>query len=899
MRNHSPIVLENFNGLWRRGDEDSCPPDHFTNTNNIEYLQSGFRTRYGIYPLLPWPNITRIYTFVQESGESIIGLDVNGNIYDSGSPTPLTPILTITGMTDFAFVSIAGRAFLTPSDGRTGLENEFVYLYEGDGSYARKAAGAAPIDSDGALAAANSATAGNVETGVHIFAVVYETSSGFLTSFGPDTLPTVTADGTKKVDLTNIPVSANPAVTTVHIVATRAIPVSTYTGNTRGYNFYFIPSASVTNGTTTLTVNFYDSELLEDATHLTDLFEEIPATVGLNSYHNRMTAWATFDDISVCYVSFPGEPEAISQIDGLIIVPLNGNPITHCQEFRDILYCFKQTQTFAYNDNGDVPSSWPQTVLDQGIGCSVHGVATVLDSGGVNVDYLIIVDYSGIMLFNGLYTRPELSWKIQDLWLALARSRFSNIDIVNDSLNQKLYLTLPNGSMLLGDYSDGLNPKDIKWAVWHFSMPISSLTLYSTDTLVLSSNLSTVAQGSFAVFNDTFSPQIWDSNADNLIYEIPVSAVNNFGRKVDTGEFATVGFDGTFRIYDTSIELTYTETLTADYAYYLQSSAIRFYTFFRNATNHWIAQQRSKLGAIVKTFTCPTDLFTDEITVMAIAQNDSILYYCGGIGEGVVKRYDIAAEVNLTNFLNLFVTPYDILALPNGNVLVSYPDPAGNTAGWLVELNSSGLVLHTLNTIAGNVLKLALNEHRSNQDIWGLTETGTVLYHLNTVGTGITITTTLVRSLLPSNSFIVMDAIPAASILTGVYYLTESLRHDTLYYNLSLNEDVVDVMIPLPSATTYYIGDKEENILHFGAVKMRVNGEGNLQQYLISLDNVESSDALAEQAMTPASSREPTTLTNFISQRAKYRVGISEIDEWFKFSRILIYVKPIYTQYPG
>jgi hypothetical protein len=485
MRDHKPTVIDQFNGLWRRGDFDSTPPDHFSDCNNIQYIQGGFKTRDGIDTHLAYPTVLRMYTFNQESGQSLLILDNAGNIYDSGSTTPLTPILTVTGMTDFGFVPFAGRAYISPSDGVTGLENEFVYVYEGDGTVARKAGGVSPVDADGLLAAANSGVSGNVEPGIHIYAAVYETESGFLTNMGPDTLPVLTTPGGFSVDLSNIPVSTDPAVTTVHILSTKGINPLLYSGDPRSYEFFFIPGADVPNGTLTKTVSYFDADLLDSADDLEDLFEEIPAGVGLGVYHNRLLVYTTFNDISLVYVSNVGEPEAINQIDGLLIFPLDGEPITNAQEFRDVLYVFKQKRTNAWSDNGDSPSSWPLTILDQGIGCSLHGLSTVLDSGGVNVDFLITSDYAGIYLFNGTFVKPELSWKIKDLWLALDRDKFNYIRAINDTVKQILYFLLPDFRILMGDYSNGLEPKPIRWATWTFDVQATDLALVETNTLVI------------------------------------------------------------------------------------------------------------------------------------------------------------------------------------------------------------------------------------------------------------------------------------------------------------------------------------------------------------------------------------------------------------------------------
>src|SRR5574339_282835 len=601
IRDHQPIVIEEFNGLWRRGDEDSCPIDHFPDCNNIQFI------------------------------ESVLALTTDGNIMHAlldGSNTVYGPILSIPEMTDFGFIGINGRAYITPyktytdANGRNfqkGLENEFVYVYSGDGTPARKAAGAAPtgggitiestvaynsvqdglIDQgihvfavsfgDGAQNSSalgpdimviyaegnkqailnnipissdpsvterkiymtqaidpaiwdasdpltdytfylaltipdnttedaiisiadsfltqafvagglpvpttsapqtqNSATKGYCDLGLHAIGVVYETDTGYLTAPGPEFLAIQTfVNENRAVTVTGIPVSPDSFVVRRHLVA--SVAIEDFNGNNRttdfAYQLFFIPGGTIDdNTTTTWTGSFYDADLVDDASHLIDNFAEIPAGVTLASYHNRLVLTTTFDDVSIVYLSAPGEPEAIDQVDGILIMPLDGLPITNAQEFRDVLYTFKATRTMAWVDNGDVPSTWQGNWIDQGVGASVHGIAFVLDSGGVNIDYLLVVDYSGIMIFNGYYARPELTWKIQDFWFELERNDFANIQIMNDSLTQKLYMTLPDKRMLVGDYKNGLNPKDIRWTPWSFDIETTTITLVDTNTLVI------------------------------------------------------------------------------------------------------------------------------------------------------------------------------------------------------------------------------------------------------------------------------------------------------------------------------------------------------------------------------------------------------------------------------
>ncbi len=393
-------------------------------------------------------------------------------------------------MEDFACVTYAGRAYISPFKSFTvgdltiekGLQSEFLYVYDGGGGAAVKAAGAAPTTQ---ITVANGA-AGNTDPGDHLFAVIFETDTGYLSAPGGFRLFATAA--AFSVSFTTIQTGAANVVAR-HIVATKVI--ENYTGNTTGYTYYFIPGATINdNVTTTLTnVSFFDADLLEDASHLLDNFAEIPAGAVLGLYHNRLVLASTFTEISVAYLSFVGEPEAISQVDGLVTLPPNGLPITQAFEMRDVLYVTKISLTAAFSDNEDVPSSWPMSIVDQALGVPVHGVGTVNDVGASTVDYVVCATRRGIAIFNGKYLLPELSWVISELWLAQDEDFFRYIQIVNDTINQNLYICLPDRTLLYGDYSNGLDPMNIRWMVWLYPFQVNCLALVNTNQLIIGSEM--------------------------------------------------------------------------------------------------------------------------------------------------------------------------------------------------------------------------------------------------------------------------------------------------------------------------------------------------------------------------------------------------------------------------
>lgn len=471
MRNHEPTVINNFNGLYHRGEAYNCPPDHFSDCNNIKFSDRSFEMpRDGIGPHSPYKNVVRIYAFNQ----SLLVLDIDGNIYHTDRPpNSLSPILTGAG-SDFSFAKYANRAFLASN------KPVQVYTY-GDAAGARNAAGFAPITAPG-LAIGG---AGNCEQGVHVLKVLYETDTGFLTGLSPGASVTL-PDGTTAIDVT-LPISPSPNVIKRHVVATLAIDPADFTGDVNSYQFFFIPNGTVNDNTsTTTTVNFYDAELLEDASHLDDLFDEIPPCDGLNFYHQRLIAWdfgGTGTKQSIVRVSNAGEPEAFNEIDGFITIPGDGTPVVYCQEQRDVLYIFKQTKTYAVTDNGDVPTSWPVQVIDQGIGTTRHGIGTIMDSGGVNVDMLLVADFTGVMVFSGTYQLPELTWKIRDSWPNVDRASFSRLQLIVESQNKFIYVVYPDGTMMVGDYNNGLNHKDIRWTPQTYGVKVTTVAILEEEII--------------------------------------------------------------------------------------------------------------------------------------------------------------------------------------------------------------------------------------------------------------------------------------------------------------------------------------------------------------------------------------------------------------------------------
>lgn len=98
--------------------------------------------------------------------------------------------------------------------------------------------------------------------------------------------------------------------------------------------------------------------------------------------------------------------------------------------------------------------------------------------------------------------------------------------------------------------------------------------------------------------------------------------------------------------------------------------------------------------------------------------------------------------------------------------------------------------------------------------------------------------------------------------------------------------------------STAAIADPGEDICHFGGIRIRVNGSGNLIPSFYSLDNVQL-QVLAPIAMQSVTPIQPFRLANFVSQRVFLRLETTQINDIFKINRIIIFAKAIYSQYPN
>jgi len=87
-------------------------------------------------------------------------------------------------------------------------------------------------------------------------------------------------------------------------------------------------------------------------------------------------------------------------------------------------------------------------------------------------------------------------------------------------------------------------------------------------------------------------------------------------------------------------------------------------------------------------------------------------------------------------------------------------------------------------------------------------------------------------------------------------------------------------------------------INHYHAVRMRVTGSGLLRMRLLSLDDIDT-QTLVPFTMAATTQREPTRLANFKSQQARLEIKTTAMNEIFKIGKIVIFSKPVETEFPS
>jgi hypothetical protein len=488
MRGQSPIVINDFRGKFSRGPQENCPLNYFPDCQNLEFEYRRFQTRGeflsshtftafagNIIGLYAFPRLDgtlrRLILHRQSAGPNtvrLIDLDHSAPPFTVASYTSDIDAVSVVPMYDRLYIA----ALTTNNEHKLDAK---VQVYDGT-SVARNAAGLAPA---GASMVATQPGAGNVSAGIHLYAVAFETPSGFITKAGPAAWTNFTSSGVNNINLAGIP--TGPAGTTArHILATKTIP--TYGPPQENFELFFVETIN-DNVTVTLTFDFFDTELVNSADYLLDQYEEIPAgplfsignSLGVAGFKESSGGGigASTDKTSIALISKAVEIEAFSVDEGFVVVnPSRGGPLTNALDINGTLYFFKESLTAAIQPNLDVaPAEWGSPgVIDTVIGTTPFGIAQYMGAPFLINGGAFIATRFGLQHFNGSYN--NLSLVIEGDWKDVVSFKlFKNTLAAVDPERKRVHVFLSKGvgyadTYLVMDYKDGFTPDTVKWCPW-------------------------------------------------------------------------------------------------------------------------------------------------------------------------------------------------------------------------------------------------------------------------------------------------------------------------------------------------------------------------------------------------------------------------------------------------
>jgi hypothetical protein len=372
---------------------------------------------------------------------------------------------------------------------------------------------------------------GNVPAGQYQINIVYETDTGFITppSDSPNVAITFNAAGSHQMELTNVPIGPSGTVNRQIII--------TMPGTTEP--FFFVPGTNGgvinDNATTTATLDFFETDLVDSADDQFDILASIPSGQGINLYNARLILWGMpYPNNSILNCSGAGTPETFNQtLMTYIVNKDDGYPVTNTLIDRaGTLFVFKSKGIFSVIDNGQDPVNWDTaTPVDQSLGTSFRGIstATPVAESSTQQDLSAFADPSGLYIFNGQVVNPPISWKVQDLWNSI--TSFAGIRICIDVINKRIHVTGfdANSQMynmaLVGDFNEGIDWESIKWDLWTYHNNVRIFDNASGTGAVLCTLLST---GIIVTFNTNLQTDYVSPGVTSPIVQSVITAGIDF-----------------------------------------------------------------------------------------------------------------------------------------------------------------------------------------------------------------------------------------------------------------------------------------------------------------------------------------------------------------------------------
>lgn len=485
------ITVSDFGGPWTRLEASDVPVNQSLLSYNAEYNPGLVQTRKGFTAY--WnPNepMGSIFNWVKTVGNYAVFYNtISGNVrmywLTNDGTNPAGTSFTLFTQAGAAGASVAqdGTRLLITTFDSTGLGlgqarvlGQYVSAWNVDKAFL------GPLTTKPTL---TNSGVGNVGAGTRRVGYIIETRNGFLGKISPLSATTNLFDTTSTITCTGGQQIFFALTATWPTEAYRVWPVMTTVAN---LDRYFIvenatPIDVVGGGTSTIyiTLDVSDADL-SDYTDVTDnqsLFTQDlsgngpfnPFSVG--TYGQRATYLTEISGISQAYVSEPDNAQKITADQHVVYLP-GWRSMKSQGEIGRVWYVLGPDWTYAFEDTGDVPSTWPTArLVDGAIGTQSPRGFTVNASTG----FAWTAHTSGLYLFQGgAYGTRPVSYYVDPDWKRINWSGgAATVQVVDNKDKQQVYVIAPLDSattpshILVFDYTNGLSPEAVKYSLWYLS----------------------------------------------------------------------------------------------------------------------------------------------------------------------------------------------------------------------------------------------------------------------------------------------------------------------------------------------------------------------------------------------------------------------------------------------
>lgn len=460
--------IDDFRGPWSRIDSTQVPPTEALLSRNSYYDPGSVGTRFGFGAYANWNAIaTVLFNWLKEpdaiaaNGNYIIsfqpifsgGVVINGIILVAVTTAVGTTLVTVpTNGTEGASL-VAGGSFLFTcgfnSNGSAAADGNFgvnVIQVVGSSVVADHAFMAVVTPSASTTTTPGDALS-QVTPGSHSIGYTMTSRSGFTTPYTGYISTTVTAGENITTSFTFSAPADCAFINWIMSPATNAFQ-------------YFqlpIPAVAVTPGvpnTLSLVIRISDAQLIANGTDVTNNANFLtwspppyanpnqipPRPFKLLQYGPRIV-YLAIDAAGTpsVYISDPDAFQQLTNDQNKLTLP-GFRTIATGFVLRGVLYILGTNWTYAFQDTGDVPVTWPSVqLIDERYGSPCVEGCTVNSSSG----WAAVVHHTGLYIFNGQYGSLPLSYMVDDQWQRINWLAQQTIRIVDNQDRKQLLMTVP------------------------------------------------------------------------------------------------------------------------------------------------------------------------------------------------------------------------------------------------------------------------------------------------------------------------------------------------------------------------------------------------------------------------------------------------------------------------